>query len=162
MNSFLFCFVLAVGLADQAVTGASNQRNHQAHPAPTGQGNANANSGELVKTAIDDLTKLFTDFGEQVQSTFNPRQFEIFFNEYNHIFSDQTKNKFNKVVSDIETARAQASLSGVSSDFKELIAAAGADISSVAQKYAKEIPNPSEVFERINNFVEEINEPKRN
>ncbi|CAG5110097.1 Protein of unknown function, partial [Cotesia congregata] len=143
-----------------AVTRASNQRNRQAHPSPTGQENENANSGELVKIAIDDLTKLFTNFGEQVQSTFNPQQIENFFNKHGQIFSDETKNKYNKVVSDIRTIGAQASLSGVSSDFKELVTTTVADLSSAAQKYAKEIPNPSEVFERINNFVKEINEPK--
>ncbi|ACN66640.1 host translation inhibitory factor III [Bracoviriform glomeratae] len=158
MNTFLFCFVLAVGLVGQAVTGASNQRNQ----APTRQGNSNANTGELVKKAVDDLSKLFTNLGEQVQSTFNPQQLEDFFREHSQIFSEQTKSKFNKVVSDVKNAGAQVNLSGTSSDFNELIIAAGSDLSSAVQKFAKDIPNTSEVMESINNYVKQITEPRRN
>ncbi|KAG8041581.1 hypothetical protein G9C98_002874 [Cotesia typhae] len=158
MNTFLFCFVLTVGLVGQEVTGTSNQR----YQAPTSQGNANANIGELVKKAVDDLSKLFTNLGKEVQSTLNPQQFEDFFKEHNHIFSDQTKSKFNKVVNDVKNAGAQVNLSGTSSDFNELIVATSSDLSSVVQKYAKDIPNPSEVIQRINDYVKQLTEPRRN
>nr|UEP64298.1 teratocyte bracovirus bV15beta I [Cotesia flavipes] len=158
MNTFLFCFVLAVGLVGQEVTGTSNQR----YQTPTSQGNANANTGELVKKAVDGLSKLFTNLGEQVQSKLNPQQLDDFFRENNHIFSNQTKSKFNKVVNDVKNAGTQVNLSSTSSDFNKLIVAVGSDLSSVVQKFAKDIPNPSEVIQRINDYVKQLTEPRRN
>ncbi|ACN66639.1 host translation inhibitory factor II, partial [Bracoviriform glomeratae] len=155
MNTFLFCFVLAVGLASQAVTGTPLQQNQ----APTGQGNANAISGEPSKKAIDDLTKLINDVREQIQSTLNVQKMEDFFKKHDHMFSKTTKNKYNKLVGDFKNAETQANLSGATSDFNGLIAAVGDDISKAVQTHAKDIPNSSEILERINNFVKQVTKP---
>ncbi|CAD6222031.1 GSCOCG00005296001-RA-CDS [Cotesia congregata] len=154
MNTFLFCFVLAVGLAGQAVTGTPHQRN-EAPP-------ANAIPGEPIKKVIDDLKLLFSAVGEQVQSTMDVEKMKDFFKKHDHIFSETTKNKYNKVVGDVKNAETQANLSGVTSDFNQLIAAAGDDICKAVQLHAKDIPNPSEIIESINNFVRQVTEPKRN
>ncbi|ACN66638.1 host translation inhibitory factor I [Bracoviriform glomeratae] len=158
MNTFLFCFVLAVGLVGQAVTGAPNQPK----PAPTGQGNANTNTGDAINNAMIEFAKIANKFGEEIQSNFNQETIQNLTTTFNglvekhsDIVTPKTKSQFEKVVDDIKK-------SGVSSNFNQLITSVGDDLSAAVRSHAKDISNPSVVIERINNYVKQITEPKRN
>ncbi|XP_074115402.1 uncharacterized protein LOC141538039 [Cotesia typhae] len=157
MNSFLFCFVLAIGLVGQAVTGAPNQPK----PAPTSQENAIAKTGEAINNIMIEFVKVTNKFGEEIHSNFNQETIQNLTTTFNglvekdsDIVTPKTKSQFDKVVNNIKKI-------GVSSNFNQLIISAGDDLSSLYKKHAKDIPDSSDIIGRSNNYVTLMTKPKR-